>query len=112
MSWNDDDDENGNTSEDKNENKDDDDDDHDDDDDDETMSQNEKKEIIKGKNDILDKIIDKSKSFEQQRKSLKKLENLKGFWPYEDFGDKELKFKYSKIKIADMSNEIHKNLFK
>ena len=43
------------------------------------MSQNEKNEIIKGKNDILDKIIDKSKSFEQQRKSLKKLENLKGF---------------------------------
>ena len=38
-----------------------------------------KNEIIKGKNNILDKIIDKSKSFEQQRKSLKKLENLKGF---------------------------------
>ena len=71
-----------------------------------------KNEIIKGKNNILDKIIDKSKSFEQQRKSLKKLENLKGFWPYDDFGDKELKFKYSKIEIADMSNEIHKNLFK
>ena len=30
-------------------------------DDDKTMSQNEKNEIIKGKNDILDKIIDKSK---------------------------------------------------
>ena len=71
-----------------------------------------KNEIIKGKNNILDKIIDISKSFEQQRKSLKKLENLKGFWPYDDFGDKELKFKYSKIEIADMSNEIHKNLFK
>ena len=60
--------------------KDDDDDDDDDDDenenenedDDETMSQNEKNKIIKGKNDILDKIIDKSKSFEEQIKSLKK----------------------------------------
>ena len=31
------------------------------DDENETMSQNEKYEIIKGKNDILDKIIDKSK---------------------------------------------------
>ena len=28
--------------------------------------------IIKGKNDILDKIIDKSKSFEEQIKLLKK----------------------------------------
>ena len=41
-------------------------------DDDETMSQNGKNEIIKGKNDILDKIIDKSKSFEEQIKLLKK----------------------------------------
>ena len=39
---------------------------------DETMSQNKKIEIIKGKNDILDEIIDKSKSFEEQIKSLKK----------------------------------------
>ena len=49
-------------------------------DDDETMSQNEKHEIIKGKNDVLDEIIDKSKSFEEQIKSLKKREDLKGFW--------------------------------
>ena len=42
------------------------------DDENETMSQNEKYEIIKGKNDILDKIIDKSKLFEEQIKSLKK----------------------------------------
>ena len=39
---------------------------------DETMSQNKKIEIIKGKNDILDEIIDKSKSFEEQIKSPKK----------------------------------------
>ena len=52
----------------------------DDDDDDERMSQNEKNKIIKEKNYTLDEIIDKSKSFEEQIKSLKKTENLKGFW--------------------------------
>ena len=81
-------------------------------DDDETMSQNEKSKIIKGKNDILDEIIDKLKSFEEQIKSLKKLEDLKVFRPYNDFGDKELKSKYFKIELADMSNEIDKKLFK
>ena len=67
--------------------------------------------IIKKLNDHLDEIIDKSKSFEDQIKSLKKLEGLKGYWPYNDFGDKELKFKYFKIELADMSNEIDKKLF-
>ena len=41
--------------------------------DDETMSQNEKNEIIKDLNDLLDEIIDKSKSFEEQIKSIKKI---------------------------------------
>ena len=50
------------------------------DDDDETMSQNEKNKIIKEKNYTLDEIIDKSKSFEEQIKSLKETENLKRFW--------------------------------
>ena len=36
---------------------------------------------IKRKNDILDKIIGKSKSFEEQIESLKKLESLRGYWP-------------------------------
>ena len=67
--------------------------------------------IIKKLNDHLDEIIDKSKSFEDQIKSLKKLEGLKGYWPYKDFGDKELKSKYFKIELADMSNEIDKKLF-
>ena len=67
--------------------------------------------IIKQLNDFLDEIIDKSKSFEEQIKSLKKREDLKGFWPYNDFGDKELKSKYFKIELADMSNEIDKKLF-
>ena len=66
---------------------------------------------MKGKNDILDEIIDKSKSSEEQIKSLKKLEDLKGFWPYKDFGDKELKSKYFKIELADMSNDINEELF-
>ena len=82
------------------------------DDDDEILSQNKRNEIIKDLNDILDEIIDKSKSFEEQIKSLKKREDLKGFWPYNDFGDKELKSKYFKIKLADMSNEIDEKLFK
>ena len=72
---------------------------------------NEKIEIIKRLNDDLDEIIDKSKSFEEQIKLLKKREDLKGYWPYNDYDDKELKSKYFKIKLADMSNEIDKKLF-
>ena len=66
---------------------------------------------MKELNDNLDEIIDKSKSFEEQIEWLKKLEGLKGYWPYKDFGDKELKSKYFKIELADMSNEIDKKLF-
>ena len=51
--------------------------DEDDDDDDETMSKIEKNNTIKGKNDFLDKIIGKSKSFEGQMKSLKKKRSKK-----------------------------------
>ena len=58
--------------------------------DDEAIDQNEA-------NDNLDKIIDKSKSFEDQTESLKKLEDLKGNLPYNDYDDKELKSKYFKI---------------
>ena len=74
------------------------------------MSQNEKNKIIKRENNILGKIIDKSKSFEEHIKSLKKLEDLKGFWPYNDFGDKELKSKYYKIELAHLSNKIDEKL--
>ena len=66
---------------------------------------------IKGLNNILDEIIDKSKSFEEQIESLKKLEDLKGYWPSNNYEDKELKSKYFKIQLADMSNEIDKKLF-
>ena len=67
--------------------------------------------IIKGLIDNLDKIIDKSKSFEDQIKSFKKRKDLKRYWPYDNYDDKELKFKYFKIELADMSNEIDKKLF-
>ena len=75
------------------------------------MDQNKKNEIVKGLNNNLDEIIDKSKLFEDQIKSIKKLEGLEGYYPYKDFGDKELKSKYFKKKLADMSNEIDEKLF-
>ena len=55
------------------------------------------KKIVKELNDYLDELIDKSKLFEDQIKSLNKLEGLKGYWPYNDYDDKELKSKYFKI---------------
>ena len=73
-------------------------------DDDETMSQKEKNIRIKRLNDILDEIIDKSKSFEEQIKLLKKIENLKLYQYSIDLGDKELKFKYFQMEVADISN--------
>ena len=77
------------------------------DDDDKSIDQNK----IKGSNDILGETIDKSKSFEEQIKSLKKRQDLEGFYPYNDFGDKELKSKYFKIELAKMSNDIDEKLF-
>ena len=70
----------------------------------ETMSQKEKNIRIKRLNDILDEIIDKSKSFEEQIKLLKKIENLKLYQYSIDLGDKELKFKYFQMEVADISN--------
>ena len=72
------------------------------------MSQN---KIIKETNDVLDEVIDKSKLFEKQIKFFKKREDLKGFWPYNDHGDKELKSKYFKIELAEMLKIIDKKLF-
>ena len=69
------------------------------------MSQN----IIKNLNDNLDKIIDKSKSIENLIESFNKLEDLKEYLPYRDYDDKELKSKYFKIQLSDMSNEIREN---
>ena len=74
---------------------------------DKTIDQNK----IKNLSDNLDEIIGKSKSFENQIESLKKLEDLKEYLFMKDFDDKELKFKYFKIQLADMSNEIDEKLF-
>ena len=40
-----------------------------------------------------------------------KKKDLKEYFSYRDYDDKELKYKYFKIKLADMSNEIDKKLF-
>ena len=66
---------------------------------------------IKKLNDHLDKIIDKSKSFEDQIKSIRKIKNLDDYYYVNDFGDKELKFKIFKLKLAHLSNEIDEDLF-
>ena len=87
-----------NKTEDENKNK---------DDDDKTIDQNK----VKGLNDILDEIIDKSKLFEEQIKSLKKREDLEIYFLHKDYDDKKLKYKYFKLTLADMSNEIDEKLF-
>ena len=69
-----------------------------------------KNEIIK-KNDDLDKIIDKSIPFEDQIKSLKKVENLDDCYYDNDYDNNELKLKIFKLKLARFSNIINKKLF-
>ena len=115
-------DKNEKENENENENEDDDENENEDDDDiikiliysneyDEETNQNKKNKIIKKLNDHLDEIIDKSKSFEDQMKSIKKVKNLDDYYYVNDFGDKELKFKIFKLKLAHLSNEIDENLF-
>ena len=70
-----------------------------------------KKKKIKTLNDHVDEIIGKSKLFEDQIKSIKKVENLVDYYYVNDFDDKELKFKIFKLKLALLSNEIDENLF-
>ena len=57
--------------------------------------------IIKKINDYLDEIVDKSKSFEDQIKSIRKIKNLDGYC-INNFGDKKLKFKIFKVKLAQL----------
>ena len=64
------------------------------------MRQSEIKEL----NDYLDEIIDKSKSFEDQIKSIRKVENLEQYYFINDFGAKELKSKILKLKLAHLTN--------
>ena len=56
-------------------------------------------EILKGLNDNLDKTTGKSKLFEDQIESLKKLEDLKEHFLYNSYDDKELKFKIFKLNL-------------
>ena len=67
--------------------------------------------IIKKLNNCLDEIIGKSKSFEDQIKSIKKVENLNQFWFINGYGNKELEFKIFKLRLAHLSNINDKKLF-
>ena len=69
------------------------------DDDNETVNQN-NNNMIKQLNHSFDEIIDKSKSFEDQIKFIRKVENLNEYCFINDYGDKELKFKVFKLKLA------------
>ena len=65
----------------------------------ETMNRN-NNNIIKELNDNLDEIIDKSKSFEEKIKSIRKVKNLTEYWFTNNYGDKELEFKIFKLKLT------------
>ena len=83
-------------------------------DEDENENENEDKKtlkIIKGLNNYLDEIIDKSKSFEEQTKSIRKVKNLDDYYSINNYNDKELKFKIFKLNLAHLSNEIDEKLF-
>ena len=68
----------------------------------EEINQNKKNKIIKKLNDHLDEIIGKSKSFEDQIKSIRKVKTLDDYYYVNDFGNKELKFKTFKLKLAHL----------
>ena len=48
---------------------------------------------------------------EDQIKLIRKVENLEEYWHFDDYGDKELKFKYFKLKLAHLANIIDEKLF-
>ena len=58
--------------------------------------------VIKQLNDCLDEMIDKSKSFEDQ---IRTVENLEEYF-VDDYGNKELVFKFFKLKLAHLTNII------
>ena len=66
---------------------------------------------VKELNNYLDEIIDKSKSFEDQIKLVRKKKNLDYYYYVNDFCDQELKFKIFKLRLAHLSNAIDKYLF-
>ena len=70
-----------------------------------------KNKIIKDLNDNLDGIIDKSKSFEDQIKSIRKIKNLNEYYDMHHCDNKELKLKIFKLQIAHLSNIFNEKLF-
>ena len=68
--------------------------------------------IIKELNGRLDEIINKSKSFEEQIESVRKVKNINEHYFMEGYGDKELEFKIFKLRLVHLSNIIDKKLFK
>ena len=70
-----------------------------------------KKWKIKRLNDDFDKIIDKSKSFEDQIKSIRKVKNLNEYYDMHNYDNKELKLKTFKLQIAHLLNIINEKLF-
>ena len=74
----------------------------------ETMNRN-NNNVLKELNDNLDENNWQIKIIEEQIKSIRKVEK---YWFTDDYGDKELEFKIFKLKLAHMSNIIHKKLFK
>ena len=74
-------------------------------------NENDKTLIIKQLNYSLDEMIDKSKSFEKQIESIRKVENLDEYNFMDDYGDKELKFKIFKLELVHFSNIIEKKIF-
>ena len=74
------------------------------------MNQN-NSNIIKQLTDSLDRIIGKSKSFEDQIKSIREIENLNEYYFINNYGDKDLEFKIFKLKLAYLSNIIDKRIF-
>ena len=77
----------------------------------ENGKENENDNMIKELNDSLDKMIDKSKSFEDQIKLFKKVKNLNMYCYISHYNDKELKFKKFKVNIAHLSNIIDEKIF-
>ena len=75
------------------------------------MSKNETKKEIKRLNDDFDKIVDKSKSFEDQIKLIRKVKNLNEYYDMHDYDNKELKLKIFQLQIAHLSNIINEKLF-
>ena len=76
----------------------------------ETTDQKEKNITMKKLIDYFDKMIGKSKSFEDQTESLEKRKNIDRYF-INDFDDKESKSKIFKLKLSHLSDIIAKKLF-